>query len=199
MLYLALLYASLADPVYETRESATLRLIQLIDRHPAFYGPRLAEWTRTCSCPETRRRSLTILTGYARWRIVSYVPAGVPVWPCIDCFPTANPLVPFALAPDVRDRDSGRKWYALESHEAHCAPPLIEPGPYWHRYRLGTERMIRAMLRDGADVETCDRLLVRMWSIEQAACGDCTSDKWQESVHWRAWQGGYPRPRATDP
>lgn len=57
MLFALLCYASLADPVYDVRESATLHLTHLVDRYPSIYGPRLGEWVAASTCPETRRRA----------------------------------------------------------------------------------------------------------------------------------------------
>lgn len=136
MIYAALLYAMLADPEFTVRESATSRLTQLVDRHPSIYGPRLAEWARTATCPETRRRSIAITRIYDHWRANSYVPASVPVWPCIDMMPAANPLIPFGLV-DVRDRAETRRWYGCGSPPASTGG--LEAGPWWIHYRAGRE------------------------------------------------------------
>lgn len=184
LIVLALLFAycSLADPEYHARESAMSRLIQSIDRHPALYGPRLREIARGCTCPEVRARCTRILAGYDRWRVNSFVPTTAPVWPICDAFPVANPFVPFALAPDVRDK---LRWPVQTMHGDLS-------GPYWTAYRRTTAAHVRVMLLDGVEAETCDRLVSRMWVLEQAACGDCGAERWAITAAWRTWQGGYP-------
>lgn len=129
-----------------------------------------------------------MLVAYERWRVNSFVPSSVPVWPCCDCLPLANPFVPFCLAPDLRDRCTGQTWLPIR-------PPFhgSEAAPYWSRFRLGTEAMIRAKLRDGYSPEECDRLLLRMWAVERSVRSDC-GDRWIESEKWKRWAGGYPRP-----
>ncbi len=183
MLTVAFLYAALCDPHFDRREAAELRLLRLIDRHPAIYGPRLGEWCRGATCPEIRSRTLRILAGYERWRVASYVPATAPVWPICDCWPVACPVIPFGLE-DVRDRcavpvDSTCKG------SVYPAPDYTR-GPHWHRYRATTERAIRERLRAGATWEECDAMLSRMWSLEQRAKHDCGA-----SLRLAGWQGGY--------
>lgn len=190
---LLLLFALLSDPDFDTRQWATDRLTHLVDRSPWDYGERLAKRTRETQCPEARRRGLLILTSYDRWRANSYVPSTVPVWPCCDMIAAANPIVPFGLAPDVRDRAAGGKWYSS------CgSPPVftggLVPGPYWSEYRRGTERMARRLIVDGATAAEVDAMLLRMWKVEQEARGDCTADRWRESESWTKWEGGYPQP-----
>ncbi len=180
-MYALALYAALSDPEFTVRESAQARLSHLVDRHPAIYGPRLAEWCRDCPSPEARRRLLQVLTAYARWKVNSFVPSGVPVWPICDAYPVACPLIPFALV-DVRDRC---RW-PVESQPGDAG------GPYWTAYRRTTERRVRDMLRDGASFAECDALVGRMWRLEQAAKSDC-GEKWAEAAGWTRWQGGYPR------
>lgn len=187
MLYVAFLYAALGDPDFEARESASVRLAHLIDRHPAIYGPQLASWCRTSTCPEVRRRALQILVVYQRHQVNSFIPRHVPVWPCCDMLPAAaNPCVPFGFAPDIRGRD--RTWVS-------CSPAgSTETAPYWSKYRRGTERMIRQKLIEGSTHEECDALLDRMWAIEQGCRADCTPEVWAISATWRTWSGGYPQP-----
>jgi len=183
MLYFIALYTALADPVFEVRESASDNLLRLVDRHPAVYGPKLAVLAREATEPEIVARVRIPLACYYRWRFASYVPRTVPVWPIVDAFP-----VPM-LCGDARYKGLTHCWMCwLPSHTA------LDAGPYWHRYRKGTERMVRAMILDGAEPGDCDDLLSRMWKLEQAAKSDC-GDKFAESEHWTTWQGGYPRPR----
>ncbi len=183
MLYFLAAYVALADARWEVREQAESRLLSLVDRHPAIYGPRLAALAREATEPEIVARCRRPLAVYARWRVASYVPATVPVWPICDAVP-----VPM-LYGDARSKLIGMAWYDTGGAcDSGC-----DCGPYWHRYRRGTERMVRAMLLQGATFEECDGLLARMWSLECAAKGDC-GEKFAESAKWTRWEGGYPRP-----
>lgn len=181
MLYLIALYASLADPRFEVRESATESLTALVSGKPWVYGPRLIALAREATEPEICSRVRRPIAAYDRWRVASYVPATVPVWPAIDCF-----AVPMMLG-DRRCRCLGIEWMDHDVKVEHADPP------YWHRYRHATERMARQMIRDGATAAEVDALLLRMWKVEQAHNGDCGA-KWAESANWTRWQGGYPRP-----
>jgi hypothetical protein len=183
LIVLALLFAycSLADPEYHARESAMSRLIQSIDRHPALYGPRLREIARGCTCPEVRARCTRILAGYDRWRVNSFVPTTAPVWPICDAFPVANPFVPFALAPDVRDK---LRWPVQTMHGDLS-------GPYWTAYRRTTAAHVRVMLLDGVDPADVQELLARMWRLECRSCGDVSAERWAVSEGW-TWCGGLP-------
>lgn len=165
MLYVALLYASLADPVYESRESATARLTHLVSRYPSLYGPRLAEWYRGCPCPETRSRCLPILSAYVRWRVDSFVPP-CPLWPISDAFPIACPVIPFALE-DVRDR-----WQWPVESSPHM-PSHNSGSPYWIAYRRTTERRVREAIREGMSHEAASDLVRRMWRLEVRSKHDC--------------------------
>lgn len=178
MLAMLLCYAALCDPHFDRREAAESRLVSLLDRHPATYGPRLAEWCRAATCPEVRSRSLRALRVYDRWRVATYVPATCPVWPICDAFPVACLVIPFGLE-DVRDR---HRW-PVESIAAASG------GPNWTAYRVTTERRIRAAIRDGAAWEECDRLLERMWSLERRSKHDCGV-----RIDPAGWSGGYLRP-----
>lgn len=184
MLSFLALYTSLADPRWEVRESAECRLVALIDRSPGVYGPRLAELARGATEPEIAARCRRPLAVYGRWRVVSYVPSTVPVWPICDAVP-----VPM-LYGDARSKLIGMEWY---NGGSACAAGC-DCGPYWHRYRRGTECMVRHMLMRGASFAECDDLLARMWALERAACGDCGA-KWAEAANWTRWEGGYPMPK----
>jgi len=176
MLTIAFLYAALCDPHFDRRESAEQRLIAIIDRSPAVYGPRLAAWCRDATCPEVRSRVLRILAVYERWRVASYVPATAPVWPICDAWPVACPVIPFGLE-DVRDRC---RW------PVEHRPGVVSRGPQWTSYRATTEQRVRAMLREGATWEAADDLVRRMWILEQRAKHDCGA-----SLRLAGWQGGY--------
>jgi hypothetical protein len=184
MLYVAFLFASLGSPDFEARESASARLAHLVDRHPAIYGPRLGAWAASATCPEVRRRSNLILVTYHRWRVNSFVPSGCPVYPICDAFPIPHPALPAFTLLDVRDRC---RWPA-----SHATGDI--GGPHWTAYRRGTAARVRAMLVDGVPPEECDRLLSRMWVLEQAACGDVSAERWAVSASWVRWAGGFPRP-----
>lgn len=193
-MYFLFLYAMLADPVFEVRESASDRILALVDRHPDIYGPRLIALAKESTEPEVRARVRRPINVYQRWRVVSYVPKTVPVWPCVDMMPKPLPIVG-----DIRCRERGRKayddWHANPIDPGHWpAQGQLNQGPYWHNYRAATERMARAMIRDGADASEVDFLLLRMWRIENAAKSDC-ADKWPESSQWNQWLGGYPQPQ----
>ena len=184
MMHVLLLYCSLADPVYETRESAMSQLTHLLDRHPQTTGPHLARWITSCTCPETRRRTLILLGRYDRWRANSFVPSAVPVWPICDAFPVACPVIPFGLE-DVRDRC---RWPVCGSL------PSDVGGPVWTAYRRTTERHVRDLIRQGLSHGAADDLVARMWRLEQASHGDVDAVRWAVSGEWREWRGGYPRP-----
>lgn len=145
------------------------------------YGPRISRWAAQSTCPEARNRSRPLVVAYIRWRDDSYVPVGVPVWPCCDMIP-----VPTAWG-DCRVKSLGWPWYECSSRVEH------EQGPYWHRYRRGTERMARRLIFDGANQAEVDAMLVRMWAIEQVYRSDC-GERWSESETWLRWAGGYPAP-----
>lgn len=185
MLYLIALYIGLADPVFEAREAATDRLTELVAGMPWYYGPRLVELSRDATEPEIVSRVRRPIAAYDRWRIASYVPSTALVWPICDAFPRET------LLWDVRDRDALRSWY----WEAQCGCYGQQSlGPYWTQWRRGTELMVRQMLRDGATAAECDRLMGRMWKLEQQAKGDC-GDLWSEAETWTRWEGGYPQPK----
>ena len=180
-MYFLFLYCSLASPEWSEREAASAAMLHLIDRHPTIYGPRLAEWAKGATEPEVRARVRVPLACYYRWRANSFVPTTTPVWPIVDAFP-----VPTQWG-DVRFKGM-TCWM--------CWGPTTEmdAGPYWWRYRKGTERMVRSMLLEGADPVELDNLVGRMGKLEQAASGDC-GDKFAESAGWTRWSGGYPTPR----
>ncbi len=177
MLTLLFAYAALCDPHFDRREAAELRLSHLIDRHPSTYGPRLGDWCRGATRPEVRSRALRVLGGYVRWRAVSYVPRGVPVWPICDAFPVARPVIPFGLE-DVRDRC---RWPVEHRPDA-------SRGPAWTSYRATTEQRVREMLRAGATWEAADEIVRRMWILEQRAKHDCG-----KVLPAGEWRGGYLR------
>lgn len=184
MLYFIALYTALADPRWEVREEAEQSLIRLVHRHPTVYGPRLAELARNATEPEVVARCRRPLVVYGQWRITSYVPSTVPVWPICDAVP-----VPM-LYGDARSKLIGMAWY---NPGGTCATGC-DCGPYWHRYRRATECMVRHLLMQGATFEECDSLLARMWALECTAKSDC-GEKWAESAAWTRWQGGYPVPK----
>lgn len=163
MLALLFAYASLADPVYETREAATARLTEQVGRHPAIYGPPLASWVASCSCPETRTRCLLVLTSYTRWRVDSYVPSTVPLFPICDTFPLPNALLPAFTLEDVRDRGRWPVTWHTDSRG----------GPHWSSYRRTTEAKIREAIRDGMSHDDASELLRRMWHLERRSRHDC--------------------------
>ncbi len=185
---LILLFACLSHEDFHARERASSHLLHLVSRHPADFGPAILRLAAASTCPEARSRSRPIANCYAQWRITSYVPSSVPVWPCCDMYPTANPLVPFGLAPDVRDRCFGLRHLCVRSAEPH-----LDTGPYWHRHRAATEALVREKFRGGATHAEVDALLARMWAIENEYASDCAA-RWPESARWKQWQGGYPRP-----
>jgi hypothetical protein len=161
MLYVLFLYASLGDESFASRESATVSLSHLIDRHPATYGPRLGEWASQAACPEVRARCRRILAHYTRWRVNSYVPP-TPCFPICDCFPVACPVVPFGLV-DVRDRC---RWPV-------ASRPDDARGPIWTGYRRTTEARVREMLRQGVSEAEVSDILTRMWMLEVRDRHDC--------------------------
>lgn len=193
MLYFLFLFASLADPVFEVREAATDRVIELVDRHPATFGPRLRQLAATATEPEVRARCRSPLAAYDRWRVVSYVPKSVPVWPCIDMQAVRLPLFG-----NVRCRATGgelfQQWAYRPCEGSPAEYPSNNAAPYWHNFRHATERMARDMIRSGATPETVDSLLLDMWKIENASNSDC-GEKWKESSKWLKWEGGYPSPK----
>lgn len=176
MLHLIALYAGLIDPRWEARESAESQLVSLIERHPDIYGQRLAELAREATEPEVRARCRRPLLVYARWRVASYVPRSVPVWPICDAFPVANPVVPFGML-DVRCKCS----WPVE----HCSTAR-SGGPHWTAYRQTTERRIRALIGEGMSHADADMLLERMYAIEVRAKCDCNF-----TPDWTGWRGGY--------
>lgn len=186
LLHLLPLFALLSHPEFEVREHAAAELLHLVDRDPSAYGPLVASLAGSSTCPEQRARSRPIVACYDRWRVNSFVPTTAPVWPCCDMMPLANPVVPFGLGPELRDRYTGCPWLAGGGSGS------ADAGPHWHRYRAATERMVRERLRDGWTWEEADRLVGRMWVIEQAARGDCDAAKWAVSGTWRGWMA-YPQ------
>lgn len=193
MLYLIALYCTLGSHDYDRREAASDRLAELVTGKPWQYGPRLRDLARGATDPEIAHRVQMPLAAYERWQIASYVPSTCPVWPCCDML-----AVPMMLG-DCRCRALGFEWINQVPYDFHSAADgcALVNGPYYHRWRRGTELMVQQMLRDGATHEECDRLLSRMWAIENAFNGD-SGEKWEESKAWKHWQGGYPQPR-TEP
>jgi hypothetical protein len=191
MLALIALYAALGDPIWEVRESATDRLVVLVSEHPGHYGPRLIELASGATEPEIAQRVKRPIAVYSRWRINSYVPKSVPVWPICDAT-----FIPTQFG-DVRARWIGNDWLSLVPHGyGECAEGMttnLACGPYWHRWRRGTELMVRDMLRCGATAEEVDALLLRMWQMEQSVSGDC-GEAFKVSEGWVRWAGGYPSP-----
>lgn len=175
MIALLFAYASLGDPLYDVREAAEVRLTHLVSRYPAIYGPRLGEWCRGATCPEVRSRSLRVLAVYDRWRVVSYVPSGVPCWPISDAFPLPCVVLPAFALEDVRDK---LRWPLRYSGRS--------PGPAWNGYRRTTEENVRERLRAGATWEEADELLARMMKLELRSRSDCGVE-----LQLTGWAGGY--------
>lgn len=179
MLYAACCYCLLASDDYATREYATAALVRLVDGWPQCYGPRVSEWAACASHPEVAFRVRRAVAVYTTYRVNSYVPKGVPCWPCCDFYP-----VPGSFGLDARDRAA----WCREDRLLRGDPAT---GPYWHNYRAGTEREARRLIRDGAAPVEVDRLLQRMWRLELEAGSDCGKREVLES--WgTTWRGGYP-------
>lgn len=186
MLHLMAMYAALYASEWESREAAERELVRLVDRHPSRYGPPLASWARAATEPEVVARCRRPLNVYRRHLANAYVPRSVPVWPICDAMPTG------LSGPVALQFPRSAEW--LRSGEP-CLPELAT-GPWWHRYRRGTERMARRMLLDGASEAEVDGLLARMWRLEAEVRGDC--DQWAEaSASWAKWEGGYPCPKPS--
>jgi len=193
MLYLAVLYAMLASPEWETRERAERELIRRVDARPWDYGATLERWAGGATSPEVAARVARPCRVYRTWLAASYVPKGVPVWPICDAYPRR------ILGCDFRDREAMYPWlYAANPTPGRYGPDAV--GPYWLQWRRGTEMMTRHMIRRGAEPAAADALLARMWAIEKRYyhdCRGCLSDPQRAEVEsWasRPWAGGYPEP-----
>lgn len=180
MIYLIALYAALASPVWQEREAAEQALLRLVDRHPALYGPRLLALAREATEPEVRSRMRAVAVAYRRALAASYVPSGVPVWPCSDMH--AAPC----------------SWlvYPRRRQATTAAGTTLASGPWWWTFRETTEQMARSMIRnEGFEPAEVDRILQRMWAVEQMLKGDCPSAWPAAAATWTTWRGGYPCPK----
>lgn len=180
MLYLMLLYASLASPDWATREYAERELLRRVDACPWLYGESLERWAKDATSPEVSARVLRPCRIYRSWRANRYIPP-TPVWPVCDCYPVA---VSFGL--DIRDRN------AVPPAPCQAFSGPNNCGPYWHRWRKGTEDMARDMIRRGVPAEQVDSLLKRMMALEIQSGSDCNAGPVVASWASRPWAGGYP-------
>lgn len=178
-MYAACLYCLLCSDDYAVRDYAERALVRLVDGWPGIYGPRVAEWGGAATHPEVAFRVRRPLSVYTAYRVNSYVPQGIPVWPVADCFP-----VPGSFGLDVRCRHSGMAFYS--------PLPGDRPAPYWDGYRRATEEYARGLIRRGESPEAVDRLLRRWWLLERSACSDCGPEHQDEIDRWVYWSGGYP-------
>lgn len=177
------LVALLGHPDFETREWASATLTRLVDGRPWVYGERVKRLSQQSASPEIRSRGRVIASTYDRWRVYSYTPSTVPVFPCCDMMP-----LPTAWG-DVRCRALGMQWWEFGGVFGH------EECPYYHRYRRGTERMVRQLLVDGATYAEVDALLARMWAVEVIAQTHWGAAGQREIQTWQKWEGGYPHPK----
>ncbi len=170
------------------RDAAETRLIEYVNREPAYYGPRLESFARQGCDPETTSRLRRPLVAYRRWLAVSYVPQGVPFWPLCDCYPQRGSRVAslfgyrFVYYGDVRDTEALKAW-----RESAATDGYSGSGPHWPAYRRATEKYARQLIASGTPAEEVNALLVRMMNVEIRLHSDCGY-----SVNPNdAWRGGY--------